>query len=91
MIKIVTDSTANLSDKILARYDIRKVPIAIQFGAETYEEDVDIDRDTFYRKIEETGIIAHIPAYNFKIPQGKKEPPHSKWGGKANSYRAWKT
>ncbi len=57
MIKIVTDSTANLSDKILARYDIRKVPIAIQFGAETYEEDVDIDRDTFYRKIEETGII----------------------------------
>lgn len=57
MIKIVTDSTANLSDEILTRYDIRKVPIAIQFGHETFEEDVDIDRDTFYRKIEEMGII----------------------------------
>jgi DegV family protein with EDD domain len=57
MIKIVTDSTVNLSDETLARYDIRTVPIAIQFGRETFEEDVDIDRDTFYRKIEEMGII----------------------------------
>jgi DegV family protein with EDD domain len=57
MIKIVTDSTANLPDDVLARYDIRKVPIAIQFGHETYEEDIDIDRDMFYRKIEEMGII----------------------------------
>jgi DegV family protein with EDD domain len=57
MIKIVTDSTVNLSDEILARYDIRKAPIAIQFGRETYEEDVDIDHDTFYRKIEEMGIV----------------------------------
>ena len=57
MIKIVTDTTANLSDEIMARYDIRKVPVAIQFLHETYEEDVDIDRDMFYRKIEEMGII----------------------------------
>jgi DegV family protein with EDD domain len=57
MIKIVTDTTANLSEELLARYDIRQVPIAIQFGRETYEEDIDIDRDTFYRKIEEMGII----------------------------------
>ncbi len=57
MIKIVIDSTVNLSDDILARYDIRKVPIAIQFGHETYEEDIDIDRDLFYRKIEQMGIV----------------------------------
>jgi len=57
MIKIVTDSTANLSDETLARYDIRTAPIAIQFGQESYEEDVDIDRDMFYRKIEEMGIL----------------------------------
>lgn len=57
MIKIVTDSTVNLSDETLARYDIRTAPIAIQFGQESYEEDVDIDRDMFYRKIEEMGIL----------------------------------
>lgn len=57
MIKIVTDTTANLSDEIRARYDIRTAPMSIQFGQESYEEDVDIDRDTFYRKIEEMGIV----------------------------------
>ncbi len=57
MIKIVTDSTCNLSPEQLQRYDIRVAPIAIQFGTETYEEDVDIDRDLFYKKIDELGII----------------------------------
>ncbi|NIO69248.1 MAG: DegV family EDD domain-containing protein [Anaerolineae bacterium] len=57
MIKIVTDSTCNLSPEQLQRYDIRVAPLTIQFGTETYEEDVDIDRDLFYKKIDEMGII----------------------------------
>jgi DegV family protein with EDD domain len=57
MIKIVADSTCNLSDEIVQQYDLRIAPIAIQFGQESYEEGIDIDRDTFYRKIEELGII----------------------------------
>ncbi len=57
MIKIVTDSTSNLSPEQLQRYDIRVAPISIQFGTETYEEDIDIDRDLFYQKIDELGII----------------------------------
>jgi DegV family protein with EDD domain len=57
VIKIVTDSTSNLSPEQLQRYDIRVAPISIQFGTETYEEDIDIDRDLFYKKIDELGII----------------------------------
>ena len=57
MIKIVTDSTCNLSPEQLQRYDIRVAPISIQFRTETYEEDIDIDRDLFYKKIDEMGII----------------------------------
>ena len=57
MIKIVADSTCNLSDEIVQQYDLRIAPIAIQFGQESYEEGIDIDHDTFYRKIEELGII----------------------------------
>jgi len=57
VIKIVTDSTCNLSPEQLQRYDIRVAPLSIQFGTETYEEDVDIDRDLFYRKVDELGII----------------------------------
>jgi len=57
MIKIITDSTNNLSPDILKRYDIRVAPVSIQFGDETFEENVDIDRELFYRKIEELRII----------------------------------
>lgn len=57
MIKIVADSTCNLSDDIIQQFDIRIAPISIQFNQETYEEGVTIDRDLFYKKIEELGMI----------------------------------
>jgi DegV family protein with EDD domain len=57
MIRLITDSTCNLTPETLEKYNIRIAPISIQFADETYEEDIDIDRDTFYRKIEEMGII----------------------------------
>jgi len=53
MIKIVTDSTADVPEELLEKYDIRVVPINIQFGTETYQEGIDIDRPTFFRKLEE--------------------------------------
>ena len=57
MIKIIVDSTQNLTDEYLEQHDIRVAPIAIQFGEESYQENIDIDRDMFYAKIEELGII----------------------------------
>ncbi|MCK4741216.1 MAG: DegV family protein [Anaerolineales bacterium] len=57
MMKVIADSTCNLSQETLDQYDIRIAPIPIQFGDETFEEGVDIDRDLFYKKIEETGIM----------------------------------
>jgi DegV family protein with EDD domain len=57
MIKIVTDSTADIPRELLERYDIRLVPINIQFGTETYREGIDIDRPTFFRKLDEYPTI----------------------------------
>ena len=57
MLKIVTDSTCNLTTEQLQRYDIRTAPIAIHFGMESYTEGVDIDHDLFFAKIDEMGII----------------------------------
>lgn len=57
MVKLVADSTCNLPDQLIEKYGIKIAPIAIQFGEETFEEGIDIDRDLFYRKIEELGII----------------------------------
>lgn len=52
MIKIVTDSTADIPQTLLERYDIRLVPINIQFEQETYREGLDLDRPTFFQKLE---------------------------------------
>lgn len=57
MIKLVADSTCNLPEHIILRHDIQIAPISIQFGDETFEEGIDIDRDLFYRKIDELGMI----------------------------------
>lgn len=57
MIKIATDSTCDLPAEYFAKYDITLVPINIQFGTDSYRDGVDIDHATFYRKIEELGIL----------------------------------
>ena len=57
MIKVATDSTCDLPAEFSQEYDITVVPINIQFGTETYQDGVTIDRATFYRKIEETGKL----------------------------------
>lgn len=62
MIKIVTDSTADVPKELLERYDIPVVPINIQFGMETYQEGIDIDRPTFFRKLEEAMPTSSQPA-----------------------------
>jgi DegV family protein with EDD domain len=62
MIKIVTDSTADVPQELLERYDIRVVPINILFGTETYQEGIDIDRPTFFRKLEEVMPTSSQPS-----------------------------
>ena len=57
MIKIATDSTCDLPGGYFEEYSISPVPINIHFGTETYEDGVTIDREAFYRKIEELGIL----------------------------------
>ncbi len=62
MIKIVTDSTADIPKPLLERYDIQVVPINIQFGHETYEEGITIDRPTFFQRLEEVMPTSSQPA-----------------------------
>ncbi len=52
-IGIVTDSTADIPLPLLEQYNIQVAPISIQFGQETYEENVTIDRATFLRWLDE--------------------------------------
>ncbi len=75
--QIITDSTCNLTNDLIEKHHIQIAPIPIQFGDQTYEEDIDIDRDTFYNKIEELGIMPTSsqpsPACFAKLYQEAKE------------------
>lgn len=57
MIRIVTDSTCDLTAAYYGRYNIQIVPINIQFGNETYQDGVTINRAEFYQKIDALGIL----------------------------------
>jgi DegV family protein with EDD domain len=51
LIKIVTDSTADLPDELIRAYDIAVVPVLAQFGRETLHDGVDFTKDEFYARL----------------------------------------
>jgi len=50
-VRIVTDSTADLPDFLVAELGITVVPLHIHFGEETYEDGVTISKDEFYKRL----------------------------------------
>jgi len=50
-IKIVTDSTCDLPQEIVAQHGITVVPLYINFGRESYLDGVDLARETFYARL----------------------------------------
>jgi DegV family protein with EDD domain len=56
-IKIVTDSTADISPELAAEMDIEVVPIYVRFGTETYRDGVDLTPEEFYAKLGSSSIF----------------------------------
>jgi len=56
-VKIVTDSTVYLPPEVIARYDIRVVPIKVAFGTEVYSEGVDITSEEFYQRLAKSSTL----------------------------------
>ena len=50
-VRIVMDSTSYLSEDMVKKYNIEVVPLYVRFGEETYKERLDIDDDTFYKRL----------------------------------------
>jgi len=57
MIRIVTDSTCDLPAAWLAQHRIAVVPINIQFGQESFQENITLGQDDFYRKVAALNMI----------------------------------
>ena len=63
-IKVVTDSTADLSPDLIQELDITVVPACVIFGNKTYRDGVDISQDEVYHKM----ITENIPASTSQPP-----------------------
>lgn len=50
-VRIVTDSTADLPDRLYKEHDIRMVPLNVHFGEEVYRDHIDIKSSEFYTKL----------------------------------------
>ena len=51
-IAIVTDSTAYIPEDLRQKYDIRVIPLTINWGGKSYLDNVDISPEEFYSKLE---------------------------------------
>jgi DegV family protein with EDD domain len=55
IVKIVTDSSAYLEPEVIAKHDIRVVPLKVVFGSEVFAEGVDITNEEFYQRLVKGG------------------------------------
>lgn len=55
-VKIVTDSTADISPEIAQALGIRIVPVYLRFGSEVFRDGVDITKEEFYRRLETSSV-----------------------------------
>src|SRR5690554_1662607 len=56
-IAVVTDSTSYIPNHIIGKLNISVVPLSVNFGDETYREDIDITAEQFYEKLKETKVL----------------------------------
>ena len=54
-VRIILDSTANFSKDLKEKFTI--VPLTVNFGEESYADGVEIDNDTFYRKLVTSDVM----------------------------------
>ncbi|AZV58599.1 DegV family protein [Clostridium sp. AWRP] len=80
-IKIITDSTADLPEYILKKYDVEVLPLIINFGEESYRDGIDIDTYSLFNKMENSNIFpataqvnpqVFLDCYNSYIKKGYK-------------------
>ena len=73
-VKIVTDSSADLTAEQIAAHDIRVVPLSIRFGDEEFTDGVDLTSEGFYEKMARSEML---PATAAPSPSGKPKTPAS--------------
>lgn len=61
-VRIFTDSTCDLSDELIQRYDIGKVPLYVVFDDQSYKDGVSIKPDKLFERVEGNGKLPKTAA-----------------------------
>lgn len=61
-IKLIVDSTVDLSKELYEKNDIEVIPFDVNFGEENFKDGVDIDVAKVYEKVKEYGELPHTAA-----------------------------
>lgn len=56
-VKLITDSTCDLPDYIINKYDIEVLPLLVNFGEESYRDGIDINLHTLLMRISEGDVF----------------------------------
>ncbi|WP_353893810.1 DegV family protein [Proteinivorax hydrogeniformans] len=56
-IKFVVDSTCDIPEELVKKHDISVIPLEINWENETYKDGVDLSKEQFMRKLEESDTI----------------------------------
>ncbi len=59
---IVTDSTCDLSQEIINKYDFKVLPLYVNFGDKVYKDRIEMNVDKMYATVEETGVYPKTSA-----------------------------
>ncbi|MFW6285064.1 MAG: DegV family protein [Bacillota bacterium] len=56
-IKLITDSTCDLSKALIEQHGIEVVPLFVNLGEQSYKDGVDITPTAMYKKVQEEGLL----------------------------------
>lgn len=70
MVRIITDSTSDISQKDAAALGITVVPLTVHFGDEAYKDGVDLTLEDFYKKL----AAAETLPTTSQVPPGEFAP-----------------
>ena len=61
-VRIVTDSSCDLTDDEVAKHGVEVVPLSIRFGEDEYEDRTELSVDQFYAKLAEASVLPETAA-----------------------------
>ena len=62
MVKLITDSVADLTPEIIKDLGITVIPLYVHFGTDTYKDRIDLSAEEFYHKLEITSVLPKTSA-----------------------------